>query len=410
MKCRAVYPFANEVLGTVRKYEPYGIMSSPSLSLWRLWEASWVSGWKSLITGQQEQSHPYGMDLRFLTPSQPQARCSPLGKDPSLSLIFFCCGPNTPRSLVLSLLALHTFSAGGLPSCHPCPVLSCPQFGSHETFRTLFGLCMLLKCYYISFYFSYAIGRGIEDGSVTGIILWVFVTPLPLLICLLPLSKRTIPLYALLSTIKSDLMLDILADIKHRQEEAEEMRQRVLVLLHDALQSKMDQALTEAGDNNDQGMHLLRMRLQSESISPRTAAVEHWFAEWDTNKDNVISRKELEKGLKGINLILGERMLRELLRLADPDHSKSIDLEEFKLFLSDIKNLEEIGDKEGIRRTLERRATQRDVMMRSQSMAAENLFVDSVTTSRTPDVQDPAPGGSKGQPGPAAVQGESSAV
>ncbi|CAM9585082.1 unnamed protein product [Choristocarpus tenellus] len=123
-----------------------------------------------------------------------------------------------------------------------------------------------------------------------------------------------------------------------------------------------------------------REQASREPVSPRTSAIEHWFSEWDKDKNGVISRHELQQGIKSINIFLSEVELKELFRLADPDHSKSIDLEEFKVFLSDLKQLEDEGNNEAIRRTLFKRSTLRDVMLQSMYMDEEDLLETSSQT------------------------------
>ena len=43
-------------------------------------------------------------------------------------------------------------------------------------------------------------------------------------------------------------------------------------------------------------------------------------------------------------VVVAQIQMRELFRLADPDHSKSIDPAEFRAFLSDLQNLENEPD------------------------------------------------------------------
>ncbi|CAM9675843.1 unnamed protein product, partial [Ectocarpus sp. 8 AP-2014] len=63
------------------------------------------------------------------------------------------------------------------------------------------------------------------------------------------------------------------------------------------------------------------------------------FEEWDKDGNNLITREELTRGLNKLGVYLSATQTRELFRLADPDHSKSIDPAEFRAFLSDLQTL-----------------------------------------------------------------------
>ncbi|CAN0298684.1 unnamed protein product [Ectocarpus sp. 12 AP-2014] len=63
------------------------------------------------------------------------------------------------------------------------------------------------------------------------------------------------------------------------------------------------------------------------------------FEEWDKDGNKLISREELTRGLNKLGVYLSATQARELFRLADPDHSKSIDPAEFRAFLSDLQTL-----------------------------------------------------------------------
>ncbi|CBN79536.1 similar to PLCeta2 [Ectocarpus siliculosus] len=63
------------------------------------------------------------------------------------------------------------------------------------------------------------------------------------------------------------------------------------------------------------------------------------FEEWDKDGNNLITREELTRGLNKLGVYLSATQTRELFRLADPDHSKSIGPAEFRAFLSDLQTL-----------------------------------------------------------------------
>ncbi|CAN0136988.1 unnamed protein product, partial [Ectocarpus fasciculatus] len=63
------------------------------------------------------------------------------------------------------------------------------------------------------------------------------------------------------------------------------------------------------------------------------------FKEWDKDGNKLITRDELTRGLNKLGIYLSAIQARELFRLADPDHSKSIDPAEFRTFLSDLQTL-----------------------------------------------------------------------
>ena len=45
---------------------------------------------------------------------------------------------------------------------------------------------------------------------------------------------------------------------------------------------------------------------QGEALSPRFRAVNEWFADWDRDGDGMISRKELERGLRKLGIFMSE--------------------------------------------------------------------------------------------------------
>eukprot|EP00752_Nemacystus_decipiens_P003659 g3373.t1 len=162
------------------------------------------------------------------------------------------------------------------------------KVGSFRWFQALLGMSVLLKCYYSAFYFSYAIGRAtVADAGF--IVLWAVFVPVPLAMCLLPLAKRTVPIFAQLA----------------------------------CLQGPAD----ERGSGCD----------GEGRPSALSRAIDDLFGEWDTDGDNNITKDELSRGLANHGVYLSSIQMRELFRLADPDHSKSIDPAEFRNFLSDLQ-------------------------------------------------------------------------
>ncbi|CAM9172321.1 unnamed protein product [Scytosiphon promiscuus] len=200
------------------------------------------------------------------------------------------------------------------------------KVGSHWWFKTLFGMCTLLKCYYSAFYFSYAIGRATE-ASTAYFVMWIFLVPCPVLLCLLPLAKRTLPLFAQMACLQGQINWELVSDIEEKQEMAAKAREEVLAKLSVTLREMMDKHWTEAVNHGGGGSRALSL------------AIDDLFTEWDRNDDNKISKDELARGLNNHGVYLSTVQLKELFRLADPDHSKFIDPAEFREFLSDLQSL-----------------------------------------------------------------------
>ncbi|CAM9222132.1 unnamed protein product [Pylaiella littoralis] len=205
------------------------------------------------------------------------------------------------------------------------------KVGSYRLFKTLFGVSTLLKCYYSAFYFSYAIGRATESDTLD-IVLWSALTPLPLLLCLLPLAKRTLPLMAQMACLQGQIVWELVSDIERQQEMAASAREAVLEKLRETIHLKME--------GYKKAAHAVGGGVDGVRASPLSRAMEDLFGEWDTNGDGKITRQELARGLSNIGVYLSSLQLRELFRLADPDHSKYIDPGEFKAFLADLQSLE----------------------------------------------------------------------
>ncbi|CAB1098433.1 unnamed protein product [Ectocarpus sp. CCAP 1310/34] len=113
--------------------------------------------------------------------------------------------------------------------------------------------------------------------------------------------------------------------MEEQQEMAANAREVVLSKLQDTLRVRMEQRRKEGAGGGATGARLL------------SRVIDELFEEWDKDGNNLITREELTRGLNKLGIYLSAT--RELFRLADPDHSKSIDPAEFRAFLSDLQTL-----------------------------------------------------------------------
>ncbi|CAM9808147.1 unnamed protein product [Pylaiella littoralis] len=207
------------------------------------------------------------------------------------------------------------FGSGGIPK-----ITMRDAFIVHGNIYTLaVEILMMLNSYYLAFYAVYFISRA-SKSSTDGV--WIILLPLPILGGVLMAYRRVVPLIALLSTIVMMQPTDV-ADVEQEAKELNKTRRKLVMRVEDVLEQelKATQVCSRKGEICPEG---------------ETSAA-FLIKRWDEDNSGTLSYKELEVGLKEIDLVLSSTQRRELFRLADPDRSGSVDVNELADLLYDVQ-------------------------------------------------------------------------
>ncbi|CAM9317502.1 unnamed protein product [Scytosiphon promiscuus] len=189
---------------------------------------------------------------------------------------------------------------------------------SCKAYRRAVEILMLLNSYYLAFYAVYFISRASKSSTEW---VWIIVLPLPILCGVLMAYRRVLPLIALLSTIVMMQPTDV-ADVEQEAEELNRLRRKLVIRLEDVLKEEF-KACAKKGETY--------------VCSEGHTSASFILNRWDEDANGNLSYEELEKGLEEIGLVLSNKQRRELLRLADPDRSGSVDVKELTELLYDVE-------------------------------------------------------------------------
>eukprot|EP00752_Nemacystus_decipiens_P005207 g4726.t1 len=188
--------------------------------------------------------------------------------------------------------------------------------GSGKAYRRAVDILMLLNSYYLAFYTVYLISHASKSSTEW---VWIIVLPLPILCGVLMAYRRVLPLIALLSTIVMVQPTDV-ADVEQEAEEINRVRRKLVMRVEEVLEQEF-KACAEKDNSCLEGQ----------------SSAAYLLKRWDEDDNGTLSYKELEKGLNEIGLVLSSKQRRELLRLADPDRSGSVDIKELTELFYDVK-------------------------------------------------------------------------
>ncbi|CAM9348281.1 unnamed protein product, partial [Hapterophycus canaliculatus] len=200
----------------------------------------------------------------------------------------------------------------------PCITMRDAFLPSCNAYRRAVEILMMLNSYYLAFYAVYFISRASKSSTEW---VWIIVLPLPILGGVLMAYRRVLPLIALLSTIVMMQPTDV-ADVEQEAEELNRLRRKLVIRLEDVLKEEFKAS---------------RCLMGGEICTEGQSSASFILKRWDEDANGNLSYKELEKGLEEIGLVLSNKQRRELLRLADPDRSGSVDVNELAELLYDVE-------------------------------------------------------------------------